>query len=86
MVPGIARPVTIVAMIGVATSAAPGNAVFDMPTISAAIRPEDQVAHREHRRSLGGRSQRLPVSTYGEIVDAAQVRCSGMRRYTPCVL
>src|SRR4051812_35286204 len=39
VVPGISRPLTIVAMMGVATRAAPGNAVFDMPTISAAIAP-----------------------------------------------
>ena len=43
VVPGISRPVTIVAMSGVATSAAPGNAVFDMPTISAAIAPRTRL-------------------------------------------
>jgi len=43
VVPGINRPLTIVAMSGVATKAAPGNAVFDNPTISAAIAPSTRL-------------------------------------------
>ena len=39
VVPAMARPLTIIAMIGVATRAAPGNAVFDNPTIRAATDP-----------------------------------------------
>ncbi len=39
VVPAIRRPLTIVAMIGVAINAAPGNAVFDRPTIRAAMQP-----------------------------------------------
>ncbi len=35
----MARPVTMVAMIGVATRPAPGNAVFDIPTTRAATDP-----------------------------------------------
>jgi hypothetical protein len=42
-VPGISRPLTIVAMIGVATNAAPGKAVFDSPTTSAAIAPSTRL-------------------------------------------
>ena len=86
MVPAIARPLTMVAMIGVATSAAPGNAVFDRPTIKPAMHPRIRLPAVNTGAAYVRRFAMFPCRALAENVRLGQVRACGLRRYTPCVL
>ena len=82
VVPGIARPVTMVAMIGVATRAAPGKAVFDMPTMTAASDPRIRLPAVNTGAAYASRPAATSVAMAFENVELGRCAAGGLRRYT----
>jgi hypothetical protein len=85
VVPGMALPVTMAAISGLTTRAAPGSAVFDKPTISPASDPSIRLPGVNTVAAYAATMWSAGVAD-SEIVGTCKVRAGGLRRYTPCVL